>query len=379
MANYSILQQAIDAGISNMTVLRNNSKNDDGTTTYATGIDWFKFNNVTVSNIYSSGNSWIGLGVSSEQLKVNRRDCAVWYEYKETGQVGIYKFFKFRWVGYSQYNQTSSSYSQAFDMFLFETGHIFLNYYTVPTSNNNGTNALVCGSLTVSYTTTASTPCEFTFTPSDAATGTGWSVSTDRPPVDLPYKPSGNAVFTVSNYAKGGSDTISWTGTTPTGTSLRLYTKVNNGSYAEVTNGGSIPGLPNNGTCTLYVKAELATTDQWATPSLSQIIINSNADKKVLVLTTALPNFSSAVGNMSVSYDGLGGLQGTGGPSEAFTGTFTPSGLTWKGHQNDEEHIEITINPSMWLRLVVYYDTYEEEHAEITITANVVLTDIHDL
>ena len=381
MADYATLQGAIDAGITNMTVLRNHTKNDDSTVAYSTDIDWFKFNNVVVSTLYSSGNSWIGFGVSSEQLKVNRRDCAVWDEYKETGTIGSCKFFKFTWKGTSNYSSSyehTDSYQQYYDVFLLDTGQIFLRFFKVPTSNCDGTKLLTCGSTSVSYSVSAGVPCEYTFTPSDATAGTGWSVSTDRPDISSSYKSSGNAIFTVSNFKKGGNDRIAWVATTPTGTSLRIYTKVNNGSYIAATNGGLIPGLPD-GTCTLYVKAELATTDNTVTPTLSNIFLKSDADNKVLVLTTAIPNFSSVIGNMSVSYDGLGGLQGDGGPSTSFTGSFTPSGLTWKGHQNKEEHITVSMSASAQLTAITFHDVQEQEHVNISITAHSQLTDIHDI
>lgn len=379
MANYATLQAAIDAGTSNMTVLRNNSKNDDGTTTYATGIDWFKFNNVLVNNLYSSGNSWLGFGASAEQLKVNRRDCAVWYEYKETGMIGITKFFKFRWVGYSYYSQTGSNYSQGFDVFLFDNGQIFLNFYQVPSSNRDGQNQLICGSQTLNYTISA-TPCEFTFTPSDPVNGTGWSVGSERPDVDVNFKPSGNVVFTLNNYGVGGDDSLHWTGDTPTGTSLKLYTKVDNGAYTEIaSSGGRIQGLPSSGTCTLYIKAELATTDVHNTPKLTSITLKANDDKKVLTLSFANPNLSPAIGPVSVAYDGLGGLQGLGGPSEAFSGDFTPHGLTWKGNQMETEHIEMSMSVNGALLEITYINAKHEEHIEMTLSANSVLTDIHDL
>jgi len=379
VANYATIQAAIDAGTTNMTVLRNNSKNDDGTTTYATGIDWFKFNNATVSNIYSSGNSWIGFGASSEQLKVNRRDCAVWYEWSETGTIGNCRFYKFRWRGYSHYSATDNASLQEFEFFLFDTGQILLHFFTVPTSNFSGTNQLTCGSTSVNYSVTAGTPVEYTFTPSDASAGTGWSVGTDRPVTGY-YKTSGNAILTLSNYVAGGGDSLFWVANVPENTSLNLYTKVNSGSWKQVrSNGGAIADLPS-GACTLQIKAEMSTTDNTVTPSLTGLSIRSSADKKILILTPSLPNFSSAVGNMTVSYDGLGGLVGAGGPSSAFVGTFTPSGLTWKGHQNDEEHIEIGVAANVVLVSITSHNAQEPaEHIEIGIAATVTLTNIHDL
>lgn len=378
MANYTNIQSAIDAGTTNMTILRNNSKNDDGTTTYATGIDWFKFNGAIVSNIYSSGNSWIGFGTSSEQLKVNRRDCAVWYEYSETGTIGRCRFYRFRWRGYSYYSTTAANALQEFEFFLFDTGQILLNFITVPTSYTDGANTLVCGSSTVSYSVTYGTPCEYTFTPSDISEGTGWSVGTDRPVTGY-YKTSGTAVFSFP-YTAVGSDSLYWDAVIPEGTDLKLYTKVNNGAYTQILNsGGTIQGLPDTA-CTLYVKAELSTTDRLKTPKLKSIHIRNTNDKKTLILSSALPNFSSAIGNIFVVYDGLGGLKGLGGPASAFRGAFTPSGLTWKGNQNDTEHIEVAASANVLLIPITYQSvTSESEHLEVSASAVVTLTDIHDI
>lgn len=378
MANYATIQAAIDAGTTNMTVLRNNSKNDDGTTTYTTGIDWFKFNNVVVSNIYSSGNSWIGFGASSEQLKVNRRDCAVWYEWSETGVIGHCRFYKFRWRGYSYYGATDNASLQEFEFFLFDTGQILLRFFTVPTSNFSGTNQLVCGSQTVGYSVTSGIPVEYTFTPTDA-TGTSWSVGTDRPVTGY-FKPSGNAFLTLSNYVAGGGDSLFWLAEVPENTSLNLYTKVNSGSWKQVrSNGGAIADLPNSA-CTLQIKVEMATTDNTKSPKLTELSIRSSADKKILILTPTMPSdLKGAVGNISVSYDGLGGLAGIGGPTAAFVGTFTPSGMTYRPNPNAEEHIEVSASANVVLTAITYADTQETEHIEISVAATVTLTDIHDL
>ena len=152
MANYSSLTEAKAAGITNMTVLRNHVKNDDSTTNYNVNINWFKFNNNVLTNLYSSGNSWLGFGTNSEQLKVNRRDCAVWDEYSETGYIEEVRFFKFTWDGYSSYGSTSSFCHQAWDIFIFEGELIYLNFHTIPSSNFNGTKSLVCGNQTLTFT-----------------------------------------------------------------------------------------------------------------------------------------------------------------------------------------------------------------------------------
>lgn len=48
--NYNSVEEILSSGISNMTVLRNNLKNDDGTDDIA-GVDWFTFNNTTISTL----------------------------------------------------------------------------------------------------------------------------------------------------------------------------------------------------------------------------------------------------------------------------------------------------------------------------------------
>ena len=51
--NYNSIEEILSAGTSNMTVIRNNTKQDDGTDTI-TGVSWFTFNGVTASNFKES-------------------------------------------------------------------------------------------------------------------------------------------------------------------------------------------------------------------------------------------------------------------------------------------------------------------------------------
>lgn len=105
-------------------------------------------------------------------------------------------------------------------------------------------------------------------------------------------------------------------------------------------------------------------------------------DDDKLELTINKPNFSSVIGDITVNYDGLGGLRGVGGPVHSFSEDFTPDNLTWKGHQNDAEHIKLAgISASVTLTDVTYYDVQGDgEHIEFNgISASVTLTDVHDL
>ena len=144
MADYTSIDDIV-AGVENATQLRTNSKQDDGTDTI-TGVDWFSYNGTICSNIYVSGNSWIGLGTNSEHLKVNRRDTAMWNVWREEGtystSLHTYNFLRIRWSGYTSYNSTSSSALLTFDVLIFDTGDIMLYVADIPTSDYTGTFSL---------------------------------------------------------------------------------------------------------------------------------------------------------------------------------------------------------------------------------------------
>ena len=68
MSNYTTLQAAIDAGITNMTTVFSGSRIDGGWGTLQTGIDWFKFNGAVLSSIYVHGNSFLGFNSQSDNF-----------------------------------------------------------------------------------------------------------------------------------------------------------------------------------------------------------------------------------------------------------------------------------------------------------------------
>ena len=194
--NYNSIQEILSAGTTNMTVLRNNLKQDDGTD-IITGVSWFTYDGVAASNIYASGNSFIGFGSSSEHLKVNRRDGALYSLYREEGTLwNYYKFLKIRWKGYSYYNNTSSSYAVEYDVILWDTGDISLHMISIPTSYKDGTYSLVASS-TYTYSVSTSNP-DVTFKKTD----TGFTVSNSI--IELLPEPyylirSGSTYYTVIN------------------------------------------------------------------------------------------------------------------------------------------------------------------------------------
>ena len=137
MANYNSVEEIV-AGVANATQLRTNSKQDDGVDTI-TGVDWFSYAGVACTSLYASGNSWIGLGSNNEDLKVNRRDAAMWNLWREEGTIGSVRFLRIRWSGYTAYNSTSTSALLTYDVILFDTGDIQLYIVDIPTSNYSGT------------------------------------------------------------------------------------------------------------------------------------------------------------------------------------------------------------------------------------------------
>jgi hypothetical protein len=196
--NYNSINEILSSGITNMTVLRNNSKQDDGVDTI-TGVSWFTYNGTVVNKVYASGNSFIGFGASSEHLKVNRIDGALYSLYREEGTLyDHYKFLKIRWKGYSYYSSTSSSYLLEYDVILWDTGDISLHMINIPTSNNGGTYTLMADK-TYNYNVSTS-KMDITFKKTDS----GFEVVNSIIELALPYNKrylirSGSNYYTIKN------------------------------------------------------------------------------------------------------------------------------------------------------------------------------------
>lgn len=392
MADYASLAAAIAAGDSNMTVLRNNSRTT-GTSTYATGITWFKFNKQTVANIYSNGTSYLSIysNSASYRLSVNAATGAVWYEYKETGTINGYQFFRFRWVGAKTSASTAISdprYQQGWEVFFLDTGQIYLNFFDVPELNATGTCQLRCSSEYAYFTIAADTPCEFTFTPSDPDNGTGWTVAAGRP--ELPrYELSGSAeyAFTSIRELTGAfSGYARWSQDTPDGTDVTVEAKLDNGAWQTLTNGADLPinWSAITTTSTLYIRITLETENQKITPSFAglQIVAFDQVSKRFAVLTFPSGNvnsFRNAVGDITLTYDGAGELEGEGGPVQEFEETFTPVDLIPKHNPNDVEHIELNLIAAGTLTRIYYTDAQEREHISLAVSASGVLTHVDDL
>lgn len=134
-----------------MTAIVNNTKHDDDVVS-VTGVDWFTYAGKTASTIYVSGNNFIGFGQNAEQLKIWRRDGAVYYIYRQEGTLTSgKKFLKIRVEGYVYYSSTSSSYALKYEVFLIEGQTLFINVIQKPTSSlYTGTSSITDGKTTTS-------------------------------------------------------------------------------------------------------------------------------------------------------------------------------------------------------------------------------------
>lgn len=132
-----------------MTAVVSNTKHDDDVVS-VTGVDWFTYAGKTASTIYVSGNNFIGFGQNAEQLKIWRRDGAIYYVYRQEGTLTSGKrFLKIRVEGYVYYSSTSSSYALKYELFLIEGQTLFINVVQRPTSSSyTGTSSITDGKTT---------------------------------------------------------------------------------------------------------------------------------------------------------------------------------------------------------------------------------------
>lgn len=118
-----------------MTAIVNNKKHDDDVVS-VTGVDWFTYAGKTASTIYVSGNNFIGFGQNAEQLKIWRRNGAVYYIYRQEGMLASGKrFLKIRVEGYVYYSLTYSTYALKYEVFLIEGQTLFINVTQIPTDS----------------------------------------------------------------------------------------------------------------------------------------------------------------------------------------------------------------------------------------------------
>lgn len=134
-----------------MTAIVNNVKHDDDVVS-VTGVDWFTYAGKTVDTVYVSGNNWLGFGQSAEQLKICRTDGAIYYVYRQEGNLEYGKrFLKIRVEGYTYNAKTETRYALKYEVFLIEGQTLFINIIQHPTHGSfMGTSAITDGTNSAS-------------------------------------------------------------------------------------------------------------------------------------------------------------------------------------------------------------------------------------
>lgn len=206
------------------------------------------------------------------------------------------------------------------------------------------------------------------------------------------YHTTGHADYLVTGAERVHSSVdshIEWTFEAPEGTACDVLVKIGDGAFRKAENGGKIPGLDDGTDLTstpVTVRVSLSTENAEVTPvlhALSLWIADEN-DKNVISLHFPEGNqngVQNAAKPMTVAYSGAT-LAGDGGFVQAFDIECPIEGLTYKGDQNDEEHIEIKSVKAVSKLTQIYYNNYYalDEHIEIgNITATGVLTHVDDI
>ena len=151
MLDYGTIDEILSSR--DMTYIRNNSLNDDGTDTVA-GVDWFKYKGRAASTLYISGNSWIGFGENAEHLRIVRRDTDLMTLKREEGTMwGVYRFLHIRWEGFSVHGNRIEDTRMNWDCILFDTGDICVSFDLIPTNGSYlAESNLITGNGTIPFT-----------------------------------------------------------------------------------------------------------------------------------------------------------------------------------------------------------------------------------
>ena len=127
--NYNTIEEMINVGTSNATVLFDGSADDS---TYNTTIPpWVKVNGYASGKLYYSANSWLSVkDASTEQVRYNRRDTRMYQAYLEEGTVyNHYNFIRYYFRGTTVYN---GSIEYSWEIFFFDTGDIMIHGIIMP-------------------------------------------------------------------------------------------------------------------------------------------------------------------------------------------------------------------------------------------------------
>lgn len=179
--NYNSIDDAMNT-IENMTVILDNKKTDEGKFTLD-GLPGFMFNNRETTSVVINANSYFGFGGDYEHISLCYRDGAVYSIYREEATLyNTYHFVKYRWDGYSNYRSNGDA-KLIYELFIFDTGHIFINAITIPTNASYlGSSRIVAG-ITTNFDIQKGTPVMLTLKRKDEA-GINWSVVYEK--IDIP-------------------------------------------------------------------------------------------------------------------------------------------------------------------------------------------------
>jgi hypothetical protein len=113
---------------------------DDGSSTFTvpSEFSWI-FGSNRISSLVISGNSWIGLGSSTEHIKVNRRDCYIstyYHQLIETGMSSVQKVLKIRWEGWAPYGSRDDNHKFIWELFLLDNGDAYLHLVSKASSTS---------------------------------------------------------------------------------------------------------------------------------------------------------------------------------------------------------------------------------------------------
>lgn len=235
-----------------MTAIVNNKKHDDDVVS-VTGVDWFTYAGKTASTIYVSGNNFIGFGQNAEQLKIWRRDGAVYYIYRQEGTLTSGKrFLKIRVEGYVYYSSTSSSYALKYEVFLIEGQTLFINVVQRPTSSSyTGTSSITDGKTTTNLTLSVSSTVPVSILVKNA--GVSQAVS---------YEKFVDKYVTGITVSKMPDKTTYYQGELFDSTGLTVSLTYNDGTAETITTGFEVSGFDSSsaGTKTITVTAFGKTT-----------------------------------------------------------------------------------------------------------------------
>lgn len=215
MADYNSIEEIFAAGIDNMEVLINNISYDDNVFT-ASGADWLKFNNVTVANVYVSGNTFFGFGTNSEHLKVNRRDTKMWYLYRDlTSEEGTWEIaaqlYRFGYTYYYLIANSQSDSMRRFNYAVIQDGYLYcFNYgltgvYKISLTNPTDVKFMEHPSGAVVLPPTDKIYSSFTYGDRYCNISTAFNVMYDTVYFSNGYIENGKIVETAYNFSATGN------------------------------------------------------------------------------------------------------------------------------------------------------------------------------